>query len=106
MATITMIYSPGWKTITGCWVPRFAPKPMAQHLRDQRASVRRARAAPRRTKLPEGTGKRIALLLGKGLMVIEGKIWKRQRRMIQPAFYDRAIECLAATITDSNVALQ
>jgi cytochrome P450 len=49
--------------------------------------------------------KRIALLLGKGLMVSESALWKRQRRMIQPAFQDRAIDRLATTITDSNVAL-
>src|SRR5690242_8878451 len=28
--------------------------------------------------------KRVALLLGNGLMVSEGELWKRQRRMIQP----------------------
>jgi enediyne biosynthesis protein E7 len=49
--------------------------------------------------------KRVGLLLGKGLMVSEGELWKRQRRMIQPAFHDRAIDRLAATITDSNMAL-
>src|SRR5574337_259676 len=30
--------------------------------------------------------KRVALLLGSGLMVSEGEFWKQQRRMIQPAF--------------------
>src|SRR5579871_1190716 len=29
---------------------------------------------------------RVALLLGNGLMVSKGSLWKRQRRMIQPAF--------------------
>ena len=31
--------------------------------------------------------KRVAFLLGNGLMVSEGELWKRQRRMIQPAFH-------------------
>jgi cytochrome P450 len=31
--------------------------------------------------------KRIAMLLGNGLMVSEGEFWKNQRRMIQPAFH-------------------
>ena len=30
--------------------------------------------------------KRIAFLMGNGLIVSEGELWKRQRRMIQPAF--------------------
>lgn len=30
--------------------------------------------------------RRVALLLGNGLMVSEGEFWKRQRRMIQPSF--------------------
>src|SRR5580658_2293983 len=35
--------------------------------------------------------KRVALLLGNGLMVSEGEFWKTQRRMIQPAFHRKAI---------------
>ena len=31
--------------------------------------------------------KRVAILLGNGLMVSEGEFWKNQRRMIQPAFH-------------------
>jgi cytochrome P450 len=30
--------------------------------------------------------RRVALLLGNGLMVSKGDLWKRQRRMIQPTF--------------------
>ncbi len=29
---------------------------------------------------------RVGILLGKGIMVSEGDLWRRQRRMIQPAF--------------------
>lgn len=49
--------------------------------------------------------KRIALLLGSGLMVSEGEFWKRQRRMIQPAFHRNFIGGLANIITTANVAL-
>ena len=49
--------------------------------------------------------KRIALLLGSGLMVSEGELWKRQRRMIQPAFHDKMIANLTDMITQANLAL-
>jgi cytochrome P450 len=35
--------------------------------------------------------RRVALLLGNGLMVSKGDFWKRQRRMIQPAFNHESI---------------
>ena len=49
--------------------------------------------------------KRIGLLLGNGLMVSEGEFWKSQRRMIQPAFHQKAIGALTNVITAANVAL-
>jgi cytochrome P450 len=49
--------------------------------------------------------KRIGWLLGNGLMVSEGEFWKRQRRMIQPAFRHNAIAALSHGITAANVAL-
>ena len=49
--------------------------------------------------------KRVALLLGNGLMVSEGEFWKRQRRMIRPAFHRAVVEGLGKTITDANIAL-
>lgn len=49
--------------------------------------------------------KRIAFLLGNGLMVSEGELWKRQRRMIQPAFDDKAMVRLTDGITQANIAL-
>jgi cytochrome P450 len=48
---------------------------------------------------------RIRLLLGKGLMVSEGELWKRQRRMIQPAFHEKLLRNLEATITLANESL-
>jgi cytochrome P450 len=46
--------------------------------------------------------KRIALLLGKGLMVSEGEFWISQRRMIQPAFHRKAIGTLSGLIAAAN----
>jgi cytochrome P450 len=49
--------------------------------------------------------KRVALLLGNGLMVSRGSLWKRQRRMIQPAFTHESIEPLMKMISGVNSAL-
>ena len=49
--------------------------------------------------------KRIGFLLGNGLMVSEGEFWKSQRRMIQPAFHDRAIGAWINVISAANIAL-
>jgi cytochrome P450 len=49
--------------------------------------------------------KRIAFLLGNGLMVSEGEFWKTQRRLIQPAFHRSAIDALGKVFTESNLTL-
>jgi cytochrome P450 len=49
--------------------------------------------------------KRIGFLLGNGLMVSEGEFWKSQRRMIQPAFHDKAIGELINVISEANIEL-
>jgi cytochrome P450 len=49
--------------------------------------------------------KRIALLLGKGLMVSEGDFWISQRRMIQPAFHRNIITGLSTMIASANEEL-
>ena len=50
--------------------------------------------------------KRIALLLGSNLIVSNGEAWKKKRRMLQPAFHDKAIAELTGVITRANVALR
>jgi cytochrome P450 len=49
--------------------------------------------------------KRIGFLLGNGLIVSEGEFWKNQRRMIQPAFHDKAIGALLNVFSAANLAL-
>lgn len=48
---------------------------------------------------------RVALLLGNGLMVTEGEVWKRQRRMIQPAFNHNSVGALVSLIASVNLKL-
>jgi cytochrome P450 len=55
---------------------------------------------------PKGQAiKRIALLLGNGLMVSTGELWMRQRRMMQPAFTRAAIASLNGVIVTANARL-
>lgn len=49
--------------------------------------------------------KRVAFLLGNGLMVSEADVWKRQRRMVQPAFDRATISLLVDTIASVNLRL-
>jgi len=48
---------------------------------------------------------RVALLLGNGLMVSKGDLWKRQRRMIQPAFSQAAVVDWMKVFTSTNLDL-
>jgi len=50
--------------------------------------------------------KRIQMLLGNGLMVSEGALWKRQRRMIQPGFQSRSVGRFLQIIDEANLALR
>jgi cytochrome P450 len=49
--------------------------------------------------------KRVAMLLGNGLMVSEGDFWKKQRRMIQPAFHLSAVTSLYEVMKVANLTL-
>jgi cytochrome P450 len=48
---------------------------------------------------------RVRLLLGNGLITSEGEFWRRQRRMMQPAFHRKVIERFAGVIDELNAAV-
>jgi enediyne biosynthesis protein E7 len=45
---------------------------------------------------------RVKILLGNGIMTSEGDFWRRQRRMMQPAFHRRVIDQFGALIREVN----
>jgi cytochrome P450 len=45
---------------------------------------------------------RVKILLGNGIMTSEGDFWRRQRRMMQPAFHRRVIDQFSALIDEVN----
>ncbi|MBV9126495.1 MAG: cytochrome P450 [Verrucomicrobia bacterium] len=47
----------------------------------------------------------IRRICGESLLTTSGEIWRRQRRLVQPAFHQRVITNFAATITDAAAAL-
>jgi cytochrome P450 len=49
---------------------------------------------------------RVGLLLGDGIMVSEGALWRRQRKMIQPAFHPQVIAGLAGQMVEANLRLR
>jgi cytochrome P450 len=49
--------------------------------------------------------RRVALLLGNGLMVSKGELWKRQRRMIQPTFNHESVAPTTELISLVNTKL-
>ena len=54
----------------------------------------------------KGVGmRRVRMLLGKGLIVNEGRSWRDRRRVLQPAFHAQAIANLSGVMADANRAL-
>ena len=48
---------------------------------------------------------RVGILLGNGIMVSEGELWRRQRKMIQPAFHRDVIADMLPHIRTANLQL-
>ena len=48
---------------------------------------------------------RVGILLGKGIMVSEGELWRRQRRMLQPAFHRDMVARMVGHIRGANLEL-
>lgn len=49
--------------------------------------------------------KRIAMLMGRGLVVSEGQLWKTQRKLIQPTLHRNAVEQIVSVVTAANAEL-
>jgi cytochrome P450 len=45
---------------------------------------------------------RVKILLGNGIMTSEGEFWRRQRRMMQPAFHRRVIDQFSRLVDEIN----
>ena len=48
---------------------------------------------------------RVGILLGNGIMVSEGDLWRRQRKMIQPAFHRDVLARMLGRISSANLKL-
>jgi len=49
---------------------------------------------------------RVGILLGNGIMVSEGNLWRRQRKLIQPAFHASVITAMSGHIRDATLQLR
>lgn len=59
-----------------------------------------------RNNYAKGVGlERVRVLLGNGLIVVDGDVWARQRRMMQPAFHSRVIRGFGALMHRLNLKL-
>ena len=59
-----------------------------------------------RNNYAKGVGlERVRVLLGNGLIVVDGDVWARQRRMMQPAFHSRVIRGFAELMHRENLKL-
>lgn len=47
----------------------------------------------------------LSAALGQGLLTSEGELWKRQRKLVQPAFHNERIRTYAATMTERAEAM-
>lgn len=64
--------------------------------------IKRVMLSNHRNYTKGGGMDRVKILLGNGIMTSEGAFWRRQRRMMQPAFHRRIIGQFAQLIGDIN----
>ncbi len=57
------------------------------------------------SKRTTGYGRLSNLLLGDGLVTSEGELWKRQRRIVQPAFHKQRLQLLAASMVRATTEM-
>src|SRR5262249_14134086 len=59
----------------------------------------------KRYQRPKSMHKPLALLFGEGVLTSEGEKWRRQRRMMQPAFHRQSLADIAKIMTRSAQGL-
>jgi cytochrome P450 len=64
--------------------------------------VKRVMLSNHRNYTKGGGMDRVKILLGNGIMTSEGDFWRRQRRMMQPAFHRRVIDRFSRLIEEIN----
>jgi enediyne biosynthesis protein E7 len=64
--------------------------------------IKRVMLSNHRNYTKGGGMDRVKILLGNGIMTSEGDFWRRQRRMMQPAFHRRVIAQFATLIGEVN----
>jgi cytochrome P450 len=66
--------------------------------------IKRVMLSNHRNYTKGGGMDRVKILLGNGIMTSEGAFWRRQRRMMQPAFHRRVIDQFSRLISEVNHA--
>ena len=64
--------------------------------------VKRVMLSTHRNYTKGGGMDRVKILLGNGIMTSEGDFWRRQRRMMQPAFHRRVIDQFSQLVDEIN----
>ncbi|HKN01065.1 MAG TPA: cytochrome P450 [Candidatus Binataceae bacterium] len=87
-------------------VARFQSRLFVSHLVTAPAAVQHVLQDNPKNYVKEVRSARIfAILLGNGLFLSEGEVWRAQRRVAQPAFHKQHLASMAATMTDAVRAM-
>jgi cytochrome P450 len=87
----------------GDWVPLRFP-PLSAVLINHPSLVEELLVTRQKDFIKPLTIQRMRALVGQGLFTSEGDLWRRQRRLMQPAFHRQRISAYAQTMVDLTVA--
>ncbi|MFO1466512.1 MAG: cytochrome P450 [Steroidobacteraceae bacterium] len=92
-----------WAPVHGDFYRVFSPARGANDfVANHPDDVKRVMLSNHRNYTKGGGMDRVRILLGNGIMTSEGAFWRRQRRMMQPAFHRRIIAQFAGLIGEMN----
>ena len=86
-------------TSTGCFAPA---RGVYNYVINHPDDIKRVLLSNHRNYTKGEGMDRVKILLGNGIMTSEGDFWRRQRRMMQPAFHRRVIDQFSALIREVN----